>query len=100
MMLKKTAAAGSTSSGDILVTIAPNPGGGLEIDLTSKVKLPFGDAIEATARRVLTENGIADARVELQDQGALDCVICARIQCALCRAAETGYDWTREDVRV
>lgn len=99
MELKKTAAAGNMESGDIQVTIVPNPGRGVELDLTSKVKVPFGEAIEATVRQVLKENGIADACVRLQDQGALDCVIRARVQCAICRAAETAYDWTREDVK-
>lgn len=98
MELKKTAVAGSVESCDVHVIIAPNPGRGVELDLESKVKVPFGDAIETTVRQVLAENGITDANVQIRDQGALDCVIRARVQCAICRSAETAYDWTREDV--
>lgn len=100
MDLKKTAVAGNIASGDIQVTVGPNHGRGVEIDLKSKVKVPFGDAIEATVRQVLREHNIDEALVQIQDQGALDCVIRARVLCAICRAAEISYDWAREDVRL
>ena len=40
---------------------------------------------------------MAEARVRLVDKGALDCVIRARMACAICRCAGVPYDWTRED---
>lgn len=97
MTLKIPAVAGTLESSDVQIAIAPNPGRGVEIDLESDVKAQFGDSIEETVRSVLAEFDIADASVRLLDKGALDCVIRARLRCAICRSAETPYDWTRED---
>lgn len=97
MELKKPAMAGTTESSDVMITLRPNPAGGIEIDLKSDVKALFGDAIEATIRDVLGEFQVEKALVSVVDKGALDFVICARMQCAVCRAAEIDYDWSRED---
>lgn len=97
MTLKIPAVAGTLESSDVQIAIAPNPGQGIEIDLESDVKAQFGEAIEETVRDVLAEFDISDASVRLLDKGALDCVIRARLRCAICRSAETPYDWTRED---
>ena len=97
MELKKPAVAGTMESSDIMVMIRPNEGKGVEIDIQSDVKATFGDAIEATIREVLAEFGVTDAVVAVVDKGALDFVIRARMQCAVCRAAEVSYDWGKED---
>ena len=99
MDLKQPAMAGTLESSDIQVTVVPNPGGGIAIELDSPVQAQFGDAIRDTVRAVLAEFGVEEARVQLLDQGALDCVIRARMQCAVCRAAQISYDWSREDRR-
>ena len=97
MELKKPAMAGTTESSDVMITLRPNPGKGIEIDLTSDVKAMFGDAIESTVREVLKEFDVTDAWVGVIDKGALDFAIRARMQCAVCRAAEISYDWGKED---
>ena len=97
MELKKPAMAGTTESSDILITLRPNPAGGIVIDLKSDVMVMFGDAIEKTVRDVLAEFDVKDAKVSVNDRGALDFAIRARMQCAICRAAEIEYDWSRED---
>lgn len=97
MELKKPAMAGTMESSDIMVTLRPNPGNGIEIDVQSDVKVLFGDAIEATIREVLARFSVSDASVSVVDKGALDFVIRARMQCAICRAAEITYDWSKED---
>ncbi len=97
MELKKPAMAGTTESSDCMVTIRPNPGKGIEIDVQSDVKALFGDAIEETVRTVLKEFDVADAEVSIIDKGALDFAIRARTQCAVCRAAEASYNWGKED---
>ncbi len=89
--------AGTLESSDVQIAVAPNPGRGVQIELESDVKAQFGDAIEATVRDVLSDMEVSEAAVRLLDKGALDCVIRARLRCALCRSAETPYDWTRED---
>ena len=97
MILIIPAMAGTLESSDVQIAVAPNPGRGVEIQLESDVKAQFGDAITETVRDVLGEFDITEASVRLLDKGALDCVIRARLRCAICRSAQTPYDWTRED---
>ena len=97
MELKKPAVAGTLESSDVQITLRPNPGQGIQIHLESDVKTLFGDAIEATVRGVLDEFQVTDALVEINDKGALDFAIRARMECAVCRAAEIRYDWGKED---
>ena len=97
MELKKPAMAGTTESSDVMITLRPNDGKGIEIDLQSDVAVMFGDAIEQTVRTVLAEFDVKDAFVSVVDKGALDFAIRARMQCAICRAAEISFDWGKED---
>jgi len=97
MELKKSATAGTTESGDLSVTIRPNAGKGIQIAINSSVSAIFGDAIEATAREVLAEFGVENADLSIIDKGALDFAIRARLQTAICRAAEIRYDWRKDD---
>ena len=97
MELKKPAMAGTLESSDVQITLRPNPGQGIQINLQSDVKAMFGDAIEATVRNVLAEFDVKDALVDVNDKGALDFAIRARMECAVCRAAEVGFDWGKSD---
>ena len=100
MELKKPAVAGTLESSDVQITLRPNPGQGIQIELQSDVKALFGQAIEETVRAVLAEFGVQDALVDVNDKGALDFVIRARMECAVCRAAEISYPWGKEDPHV
>ena len=97
MEIKQAAMVGTLESSDIQISILPNPGKGLEIELQSVVKEQFGDAIIATITDVLESFGINDAVVEATDKGALEWIIRARMQAACCAATETGFDWKGED---
>lgn len=97
MKILKPAVCGTLESSDIQVTIRPNDGNGIEIDLESVVKTIFGDEIEATVKEVLQEFRVTDALVTLVDKGALDCVVRARMQAAILRASGEKYDWSKED---
>lgn len=97
MELKKPAMAGTLESSDVQITLRPNPGQGIQISLQSDVKAMFGNAIEATIRAVLAEFDVTDALVDVNDKGALDFAIRARMECAVCRAAEVNFDWGRGD---
>ena len=95
MEIKKAAMAGTMESSDCIVTSRPGQNG-IQIDLQSDVKVMFGQSILETVRKTLEELEVKDADVSVLDRGALDCVIRARVQCAACRCAESGYDWTKE----
>lgn len=99
MEIRKPAVAGTLESSDCQIVIRPNPGNGVEIELESDVKMMFGDAILETVHAVLDEFGVTEAAVEVRDKGAIDCVIRSRMQCAVCRSAETHYDWSKEDAK-
>lgn len=95
--LKKPAIAGTLESSDLQIVLRPNPQKGIEINLQSVVQAQFGDSILQTVRAVLADFSVSDALVDINDKGALDRVIRARMQTVICRAAEISYDWTRED---
>ena len=93
MQVKNPAVAGTLESCDVQISVFPNAGNGIEISLNSIVKVMFGDAILHTVRSVLDDFGVSDAVVQVNDKGAFDWVIRARMQAALCRAAGADFDW-------
>lgn len=97
MELKKAAIAGTVESSDVMIAIQPNPGQGIDIQIQSDVMVMFGDAIEKTVRDVLAEFDVKDAKVSVNDRGALDFAIRARMECAVTRAAEMSFDWSKDD---
>ena len=80
----RSASAGTLESSDVFVEIAPAENG-IEIDLNSVVQAQFGDQILAVIREVLADCGVENAHVTVQDRGALDWVIRARVETAVYR---------------
>ena len=93
MLIKKTAVCGTLESSDVQITIRPNEGNGIRIELDSVVKTIFGDEIIRTVQEV----EVRDADISLVDKGALDCVIRSRMQAVILRASGEQYDWSKED---
>jgi citrate lyase subunit beta/citryl-CoA lyase len=58
-------------------------GGGIDLKIKSKVKALYGAAIEKTAREILEFFDIRDCVLEIEDRGALDFTLCARIEAAI-----------------
>ena len=81
----KNAAAGTLESSDAFVMIEPNEQG-LDIQIESVVMKQFGDDILAATKDVLREFHVDHARVSIVDRGALECVLRARVECAVLRA--------------
>lgn len=97
MKVLKSAAAGTMESSDIMVTVSPGEGS-IEIELDSTVEMQYGRAIRDTITETLKELEIDSARVKAVDQGALDCVIRARVQASAYRACESeDYHWEIRD---
>jgi citrate lyase subunit gamma (acyl carrier protein) len=83
----KSAQAGLNKKHDALIAIEPaEVGSGINIEIKSSVLAEFGSQIETTARSVLSEFGVKDALLKIQDQGALDFTIRARTETAVHRA--------------
>lgn len=71
---------------DLQVTVEARDSGGIELVVTSKVELYYGDAIRTQTLDVLRQLGVEHARVIVEDYGALPFVIAARIEAAARRA--------------
>ncbi|WP_024614234.1 citrate lyase acyl carrier protein [Clostridium sp. Ade.TY] len=94
MEIKKPALAGTLESSDCIVSVEPASTNEIEINLTSTVKKQFGKEILEVARKTLEKLGVNSVIMEINDKGALDCVIEARIEAAVCRACEMNeFDW-------
>ncbi|HEY9054532.1 MAG TPA: hypothetical protein VIO60_06910, partial [Rectinemataceae bacterium] len=78
-------AAGSVAKSDCRATFRPYSAepGALDLVVRSSVGALFGEAIEAAARRVATEFMGVSGTLEIDDDGALDYVIEARVEAAL-----------------
>lgn len=86
--------AGTSESGDARVTVIPKPGEGLSLQLSGPSIARFGDDIREVAMATLSALGISDARVSIDEKGALDATIQARLAAACGRAADaTGTPW-------
>ena len=66
------------------VTLADS--GGIDLDLTSRVESMYGDATRELVRKELEALGVTNAKVEIEDKGALPFVIMARVESAVRRA--------------
>ena len=94
MKIKKEAMAGTLESSDLLVKVSPNSG--IEIVINSDVNKQFGDQIRAVVDQTLNSLNVTDGLIIIDDKGALDCAIKARVQCAVLRGAEEeSLDWSK-----
>ncbi len=93
MKIIKTGSAGTLESSDVLITVRSNNGRGVEITLSSTVEKQFGKQIRSVVLETLRQFDITEAAVDIQDKGALDCAIQARLIAAAHRAA--GIDKIR-----
>lgn len=94
MNLVHEATAGTSESGDARVTVVPKPGAGLILELKGPSIARFGDEIRAVAMSTLSALGVSDAKVSIDEKGALDATIQARLAAACGRAADAaGTNW-------
>jgi len=96
MIINQRSYAGTLESSDLLVEIVPSATNSLDIEITSSVEKQFGELIKNTVISTLSEMGVQSALVKINDKGALDCVIKARVQAAVIRAtAGSDIVWGR-----
>lgn len=79
----KTAQAGTLESMDCLVTLeeAP-PGAGIAVAISGASAARFKSAMEKKIKETLASLGVKDMNVTVQDNGALDIVLGARVEAA------------------
>ncbi len=86
MKIVAKAVAGTIESNDIFVEISPAENG-ITVEIKSIVYNQFAEAIEKTISESLKEFGVENALVNVNDRGAVDFVIKARMETAILRAA-------------
>ena len=87
MANEKTGIAGSLESCDALVMASiSSDREGLEIEIDGPSLTAFGDSMKEAAAETLEYLGITGCFLRVQDRGALDCTLRARIETAARRA--------------
>lgn len=84
----RDAVAGSLESSDALVTVSPATGEGVSIEVESIVIKQFGKRIRSVAEELASASGLSGARLRIQDKGALECTLRARLETAIERATK------------
>ncbi len=87
MQLNHTAIGGTEDSGDVLVEVSPG-NGELELEITSKVLVLYGESIKKSVLETLSKLKVNDAKVTVKDKGAVNQTIRARLVTAIFRAAD------------
>ncbi|MGI6575195.1 MAG: citrate lyase acyl carrier protein [bacterium] len=88
MKICTQAMSGSLESSDCLVMV--KPADDLEIDLDSIVMKRYGNRIKEVIMATLQEMGVERGYFKIQDKGALDYCIKARMRTAIKRAGEAN----------
>ena len=83
---------------DCLVAFSPKTEGGIRIDMKSKVEALYGDSIKALCLKVLDFFGIKNAELSIDDSGALDFIIAARIEAAIKQAISTDKEFILDTI--
>ncbi|HHJ06931.1 MAG TPA: citrate lyase ACP, partial [Anaerolineae bacterium] len=99
MTNNKIAGAGNKGPGirsDCFVTLELTASGGMDIQLQSKVGRLFGDSILQLARDVLATFDIQNARLSIEDTGALPFALAARIEAAARQLIPTEREYLPE----
>ena len=85
MEIKETASAGTIEKCDCLVTVSKGEGD-IKINLSSKVLYQYGDSIRNRILQTLKKLNINDITVDVEDMGAFEYVIVARLEAAIYRS--------------
>ncbi|MEA3508662.1 MAG: citrate lyase acyl carrier protein [Synergistota bacterium] len=83
-MCSGTARAGTLESSDCLVTVGP--GSGVALEYAGGNAFLFRKRTEAIVKEILESRALDDISVSIQDQGALEPTLRARVETALDRA--------------
>lgn len=86
MELLHTASAGTLESSDCVVTVSPSET--FTLDYRGANSVIFAKRTEGLVREMLDKHSVSGANVVIQDQGAIEITIKARLETALLRAAK------------
>lgn len=95
-MNPKTATAGNKGErvrSDCFVTLSLKDSKGIKITLNSKVDVMFGESIKKLANDVLSFFEIENAELTIEDSGALDFTIAARVEACIHKLIKTDKEY-------
>jgi len=96
MKVVKEAISGTLESSDLLVKVGPSDKGTRDVVIRSEVIKQFGKQIKHVVTDTLDKLSVSDGSIVIEDKGALDCVIRARVQAAVLRGCGSQeLDWGR-----
>ena len=84
MKITTSAVAGTLESSDVYVKVEPCDK--LEIEIESVVYNQFEKKNKKSIMEVVEELGVDSGKISINDKGAIDCVIKARVETAIKRA--------------
>ena len=84
---------GKTIRSDCFVTLELKDGGGIDLQIESKVEVMYGESIRRLANEVLALFGIQNAFLKIEDSGALPLVIAARVEAAIKKLITTEAEF-------
>lgn len=93
MRIEKDAIAGTLESSDVMVRVSPHEE--LQVSVTSAVEAQYGAAIRDLVAETLQKLGVTSGQIIIDDKGALDCTLRARLTAAVARAGDGTIDWGR-----
>ncbi len=76
----------------MFVAVTLRRSGGIDLHVKSKVDAYYGRSIRDSVERVLSACGVKNARVDIDDKGAVPFVLSARVEAALRRAGADSGD--------
>ncbi len=94
--MDKTGTAGNKGSGirsDVWVAVTQTQSGGVQVEVKSKVKALFGRQIEALTEKVMHFFGLENVQVSIEDAGAVDFVLAARLEAAIKQVIDTDKEF-------
>lgn len=84
MKITKPAQSGTMQSSDLMIFL--EPADELSIEIESTVKQQFEHLIRAKVEEVLHDHQVTSGKIRINDRGALDYAIAARLEAGLKRA--------------
>lgn len=84
---------GAGVKSDCMVQFELLTDGGINIELNSKVKVLYGKSIEKLAIEMLSFFNIDNANIKIDDSGAVDFVLAARIEAAIKKVIDTDKEF-------
>jgi len=98
-MVATSGNAGPRIRSDCEITLELKSTGGIDIDLTSRVKTLYGKSITDLSKEVLSFFKIKNAKVRINDSGALPFVIAARLESAIKKLVKNDLEFLPELIK-